>query len=163
VSSPRPCSDISDGFCPAACMPCSGSCGPGQDTDCPRTNGSPCLANGECVSNFCVDGYCCNALCDLPCDRCNQAGSLGMCVYSAQGTIPAAPSCAGFTVCSGSWPYCPSLTSCSTTADCRPGYNCRVYNSNLICQGCNPTGVACTPSQAPGCCTSVCSAAGFCT
>ena len=34
----------------------SGSCGP-------KPNGQPCAAAGECISNFCVDGVCCDEAC----------------------------------------------------------------------------------------------------
>jgi len=79
--------------CPSACAGdadcvtsyhCDGSnlCVPDQG------NGNPCGRPGECASGFCVDGVCCNNLCDGLCRRCDLAGSVGTCDDVATGDNP---------------------------------------------------------------------------
>ena len=56
----------------------NGSCGP-------KPNGQPCAAAGECVSNFCVDGVCCDEACGGACRSCALPSSMGRCVPVAGG------------------------------------------------------------------------------
>jgi ELWxxDGT repeat protein len=46
---------------------------------CKKATGQTCAAAGECASNVCADGVCCNATCDGICRSCNLAGSIGTC------------------------------------------------------------------------------------
>ncbi|MEZ4309224.1 MAG: hypothetical protein R3F14_14400 [Polyangiaceae bacterium] len=67
-------------------------------------NGSPCSVNGECQSNQCVDGVCCNNACTGVCQACSAAkkgsGSDGTCGPIAAGSDPDGE-CAAGTTCSG--------------------------------------------------------------
>ena len=78
----------SDGACIARCtgdadcvtgQVCqSGSCGP-------KPNGQPCAAAAECISNFCVDGVCCDEACGGACRSCALPSSMGKCAPVADG------------------------------------------------------------------------------
>lgn len=43
-------------------------------------NGTECIADVQCLSWSCVDGYCCNALCTATCFACNLPDNLGSCL-----------------------------------------------------------------------------------
>ena len=80
----------------------------------PQGQRQPCTGNTECASGFCVDGYCCNSLCDGQCQACNLGGSLnGACNTVGSGQPHGSrPACAGSTVpnnpcagqCDGAFP-----------------------------------------------------------
>jgi hypothetical protein len=58
-----------------------------------RGLGYPCTSPSECDSAACVDGYCCDSLCDPSdpsnlCKACNVPGSEGRCVLAIAGTDP---------------------------------------------------------------------------
>src|SRR5450432_3831979 len=42
-----------------------------------KSNGQACKCSGDCSSNFCVDGVCCNAACTESCKTCNDSSSMG--------------------------------------------------------------------------------------
>jgi hypothetical protein len=112
-------------LCPNACL---------NDTDCsngnycdtfnqcvPRKgNGAACLLSSECLSSFCVDGYCCNNSCGADCDACNLSGSLGSCSLALAGSS-GSPSCMPY-VCDGGGAGCPG--TCSSDANCSAGNYC---------------------------------------
>lgn len=63
------------------------SCGMGRECnglgECLLTNGQPCRVDGDCLSNVCADGVCCESTCDGECRACNVPGpDLGKCVTS---------------------------------------------------------------------------------
>lgn len=62
-------------------------------TNTPVPNGGSCMDPAQCASTFCVTGVCCDRACDQPNERCNLAGSQGIC------TVPSAPAPA----LSGTW------------------------------------------------------------
>jgi hypothetical protein len=39
-----------------------------------------CDTADQCLSDFCVDGVCCDTACDAPAESCNQTGRQGTCV-----------------------------------------------------------------------------------
>jgi len=47
----------------------------------------PSGEDSACVSNHCADGYCCDAACNVECDRCNLTGSEGTCLFLAEGEV----------------------------------------------------------------------------
>lgn len=77
----------------------NGSCSP------KLTNGNACTVAGECQSNFCVDGICCNNICNTTCRACDNAGSVGTCSFNPAGTDPdnecggGTPNCNGAGMC----------------------------------------------------------------
>jgi hypothetical protein len=42
-------------------------------------DGGDCATPAECSSTFCVDGVCCDTICDQPFESCNQPGMRGTC------------------------------------------------------------------------------------
>jgi hypothetical protein len=71
-------------------------------------NGFTCAQNAECASDFCVDGVCCNALCDGLCEACVGVFtnvSDGTCADVLVGTDPEnecnspTPVCVGANMC----------------------------------------------------------------
>ncbi|MGH7787175.1 MAG: hypothetical protein ACRERC_09945 [Candidatus Binatia bacterium] len=54
-------------------------------TPTPLPNGAGCIADMQCASTFCSNGFCCNERCDGPGEYCNLAGDQGTCL------VPAAP------------------------------------------------------------------------
>jgi len=55
--------------------------------------GNTCSSDGDCDSGHCVDGYCCDFTCGGSCERCNVAGSIGICTEVASN-------CIGCSICS---------------------------------------------------------------
>src|SRR5262249_12834638 len=103
-------------------------------------NGGACAAATECESGFCVDGVCCDALCDGLCRACTAAkkesGMDGVCGPVAAHSDPdgectddGAPSCANDGYCDGAGAcekYARTSCTpepCTSTADCASG-NC---------------------------------------
>ena len=86
-----------DGTCTGATQSCNGS------NNCDFENGQPCAANTACLSNFCVDGVCCNSACGAACQGCGVAGSIGTCTNLPAGTTDTAPTnlCVGSSQCDG--------------------------------------------------------------
>ncbi len=60
-------------------------------THTPRPNGADCTTPSQCASTFCVDGVCCDTICDQVNEFCNLPASPGTC------TVPhaAAPALQG--------------------------------------------------------------------
>lgn len=53
------------------------------------TGAHACASGSDCANGQCVDGYCCNSLCDGVCEACNVPGSLGTCTPVPAKTDPA--------------------------------------------------------------------------
>ncbi|MFO0755903.1 MAG: kelch repeat-containing protein [Byssovorax sp.] len=57
-----------------------------------RIDGDPCTVAAECASGYCVDGVCCDTLCDADCYACSadlqEAPNNGTCGPSKQGSEP---------------------------------------------------------------------------
>jgi len=68
---------------------------------CKKANGQTCAAAGECASNVCADGVCCNATCDGICRSCNLPASVGTCsaVVSAEDDTCRTTPATGVNVC----------------------------------------------------------------
>ncbi len=116
---------------------------------CKLANGQACSSAGQCASNNCVDGYCCNTACAGGCDVCASAlgASLnGSCTTIAKG-LPG--TCTGGYLCSGGSPACP--TSCASDTDCASSYYC---DGGSTCQPKKTNGETCAATKE---CTS-----GFC-
>jgi hypothetical protein len=92
----------------------------------PRKTGYPCGAAAECDSGFCIDGYCCETLCDIfdpanKCRACNVPGSEGRCVFAEDGTDPRG-------LCDGS-----DATTCGQDGLCDGRGNCRLWGAGTLC------------------------------
>ncbi len=87
-----------------------------------RSNGARCGSAGECASHQCVDGFCCNGACQLPCQACDVANHAGTCwpvangaPYGGRAACGGAGDCAGYcnNLSSGQCFYPDSRTSCA--------------------------------------------------
>jgi hypothetical protein len=92
-------------------------------------NGVACIANSQCLSTNCVDGFCCDSSCEGPCAACNLKGSEGKCTLVAAGENPR-HLCGGEGACAatcdgaGSCLF-PSLgTHCDVCKACNGGGRC---------------------------------------
>lgn len=109
-----------------------GAGGPGGAGDalgtcvCKRPLGAPCTNAEECVSNFCIDGYCCNSDCGQ-CEACDVPGLAGFCTTigtkeAAEAPRPGRERCGGELECEGKCDgtyndrcsYAPAGASCGT-------------------------------------------------
>ena len=103
---------------------------------CLKKNGQTCTSPGQCLSNRCVDGYCCNSDCTASCDKCNVTNSLGTCVTAPAGADPS-PACGGY-ACNGSTINCPP-TGCTNSGMCATDFVC-IGGS---CVACRTNGMPC--------------------
>ncbi|MBI3180589.1 MAG: hypothetical protein HYZ28_00345 [Myxococcales bacterium] len=157
------CDRASCGSCQACNLPAdAGSCTPVRgavdpdscygDRTCTSTGvcrsqiGRPCQSFLDCASGFCVDGVCCEGACDQGCQRCNLAGSMGLCRAVPAGEQ--SPRCAPY-VCTGA-AACPQ--SCANDQGCVGGNS---YCEGGQCIAALQKGAPCSRAQQ---CTS-----GFCT
>ncbi|HVX96975.1 MAG TPA: hypothetical protein VHK47_18815 [Polyangia bacterium] len=144
---------------PAVCV--NGSCGPRPK----KANSEGCLLDGDCLSNHCADGVCCNAACTGACVSCNQPGAEGVCQNVPAGkadphrvcTDAGAATCKTSGLCNGSGACAlyPTTTvclagSCKNNTTLSPGRHCDgngacVASSDQECTPfrCNPAAAAC--------------------
>jgi hypothetical protein len=153
-----------------------GSCGK-------KPNGSPCTAVGDCQSNFCVDGVCCESACTGQCEACDIGAGTCAVVTSGQphgmrtacaGSGACAGSCTGGSRTACGYPTVPCRgQSCAGSAltqaaSCNGAGACPAPSSSP-CPGslvCNPGGTACLPScttSADCLSTHFCNPGGTCT
>lgn len=121
---------------------------------CKKPAGQTCAAASEClVGLFCVDGVCCDSVCNGTCEACNVAGSLGACTEVPNNQDPA-NECAGATTCDGAG-ACTKLangTACGAAAECSSNFCVDGVCCNEICGG---TCRACDLAGTIGTCTNV--------
>lgn len=163
----------SSASCPTSCI-VSTQCAPGyycDGTACvlKKALGDSCSGAGECTSNFCADGVCCNTACSGKCMACAAANKQsgidsGTCDAAKQGTNPgnqcvlSSDPCGEQASCSGTPGACsmaPFGKSCGPTT-CAGG-----AVSGKICDGTgtciDQTNAQCTPYVCQnGACTSPC-------
>jgi hypothetical protein len=60
---------------------------------CVKPKGASCASKADCGSGFCVDGVCCDALCDGQCEACDVAGAEGTCTGVKGPAHGARPKC----------------------------------------------------------------------
>ncbi len=110
------CNDAGDD-CLTTCQnpdDCTGGldCLPGNVCESPRAVGEACTFPGECASEFCADGVCCDTACDGICQRCDDVdGVPGECHLVAAGNDPDDECTSRRTNCdqdhcSGAGPFC---------------------------------------------------------
>jgi hypothetical protein len=137
------------------------------------------------AADLCVDGYCCDTVCDAVCEACDLSGLEGICSFIDAGEDPdeecaaAAPESCGLTGACDGFGACEvhgSETTCGTTA-CPPDHcAASTYWHNPdscanTCDGegscgdctCTPTnGTACAPGDVDECCVAQCEDAVGC-
>jgi hypothetical protein len=88
-----------------------------------KSDGVGCACNEECGSGFCVDGVCCNSLCNGTCMACNVASSKGTCSPVPDGETPRIP---------GQCQAEPAAT-CGLDGTCNGAGGCRKFVDGSIC------------------------------
>jgi MYXO-CTERM domain-containing protein len=158
--------------------------GAGNCNNMAKAAGKPCTAGGQCLSTFCIDGYCCNSGCAQTCYQCDKAGALGTCSPMAAG----AQDRSATTPCDTSMQYCSASATCLTNKKpngqtCTASTDCGSNNcvDGICCSGtCTGTCQSCAVPGSLGSCvnlpagsqdsmattpcsgTSYCDAAGTC-
>jgi hypothetical protein len=103
--------------------------------------GDPCSEGGQCISDYCTEGVCCDISCSSTCMSCLAAyngGSDGTCGSIIDGTDPYGECTAGSWICSGSG----SPSSCSRTQN---GDNCNGAGACISSSSDNaPSGQVCS-------------------
>ncbi|HRI69801.1 MAG TPA: hypothetical protein PK156_36480, partial [Polyangium sp.] len=163
-----------DSWCLGTCQACTvakknqgidGACGPiGNDRDpdeecwggacngigvCKAYNSVPCTDKTQCLSNFCVDGVCCNNICNGMCQACSEArkggGYDGACGAILAGRDPDAEcnpgECNGAGTCNQPQTLQPNGIGCVSGGQCASG-NCA---DGVCCDtACTANCMACT-------------------
>jgi hypothetical protein len=107
-----------------------------------KTPGEPCTVGPDCRSGFCVDGVCCESLCNGTCEACDRADRRGACGPISGPPRPGREACLGTGACAG-------------TCDGTDGARCRYPGDDVECAPATcSAGVAMTRR--------VCSGAGVC-
>jgi len=92
----------------------------GGDTCGQCAQGQGCAAPGDCTTDFCADGACCENVCGNACYSCNLPGTAGLCIIVPVGepddACPAEPA-----------------SSCGTTGLCDGGGSCTLHPANTVC------------------------------
>ncbi|MBK9265466.1 MAG: hypothetical protein IPM54_37480 [Polyangiaceae bacterium] len=111
-----------DNTCQAQGQACDGS------GICKKSIGQSCTVSTECLSNFCVDGFCCNTNCAAACQACSDAkkgtpGQMkdGICENVVAGTDPnndCAPE---------------AVTTCGNNGFCDGMGQCQKYDNTKVC------------------------------
>jgi hypothetical protein len=101
-----------------------GESGGGDDCTEDCDDGSACTTPNQCESGFCVDGVCCNSICDGGCEACS-----GRLTGAADGR------CAGVKTGSDPDDDCESedASSCGQTGACTSSRECQLYDSDTLC------------------------------
>jgi Stigma-specific protein, Stig1 len=111
------------------CGQCGRVCAVGslcQGGACPLANGSPCTTAGECATNNCIDGICCDQPCTGSCMACSAIGK-GQGTDGTCGPVLAGgPDPRG--ICLPASP-----TTCGTIGKCDGNGGCPLYPDGTVC------------------------------
>ncbi len=129
------CKTDKDCVAPNICM--NGSCGK-------KPQGSRCQIAGECQSNFCVDGVCCDSACAGGCQTCGLKNAPGHCSNVGVGLPDPHGKCKDM-----------GVGSCATNGKCDGNGSCQAYPPDTVCAGEKCVSGAYTPP-------STCNASGQC-
>ena len=106
-----------------------------------KTNGDSCSAATDCLSNYCVDGVCCDRACTGTCEACTAAkrgtGTNGVCGTIVDGSDPDVE--------------CPAMTCTAATQEnghtCNGAGACRVTTTTACAPfACDAAGKSCLAS-----------------
>jgi len=119
--------------------------------------GQPCMVASECGSGFCVDGVCCDTVCDQPCEACTdiarglQANAIGDPPNGGPGSGvgdgfcgPVFPGQDPANDCADQDP-----STCGTVGSCDGNGGCEIFSDGTIC-------------QVPGCIGEIAQGGGLC-
>src|SRR5439155_8128480 len=92
----------------------------------PRQTGYPCGGANECDNGLCIDGFCCDDLCDPldpgnQCKACNVPGAEGHCGFAQDGTDPRG-------LCAEE-----ATSTCGRDGLCDGRGNCRLWGVGTAC------------------------------
>ena len=136
--------------------------------DAKKDNGETCGLNNECMSELCVDGYCCNTLCDGDCQGCNVQGVEGSCTNYGNNLDPEGE-CSSCQVCNGAG-GCKNVSAgsdikgdcsqsapstCGDDGECDGGGSCRLWANTTVCAAQSCTDETLSPAD-------LCSGGGAC-
>ncbi len=112
---------------------CGGSCPTCSD-------GKHCASGNDCTHAFCVDGVCCNELCNGPCEACNLGAAAGVCQPLPKDTEDPG-------ICDATHGACNGACACNQTGDCKlaDGSNCGVTGFPCASGNCDITTSKCAP------------------
>jgi hypothetical protein len=116
-------------------------------------NGTPCTSGDQCISTFCVDGYCCALACTGQCQACDIGMFAGECMPVTSGPPHGTRAqCAGLDagVCGG---QCGSGSTIACTYP-GPATTCAMQtcsgSTKYLASGCNQAG-ACSAQSTVNC------------
>ena len=145
--------------------------------------GEACSLDAACISDHCVDGYCCESACDGVCEACDFAQNLGSCLPIADDEDPE-DECAGIGLCGGvcdgqrACRFTPDTVKCAPCTSCDGAGACALmaqpgsdpYDDCAACWACSGTDSSCRlvlagedgPDDCPDTPESGCGSAGTC-
>lgn len=103
------------------------------------TNGSPCTANSQCYTKFCVDKVCCGGPCAGKCMACNLSGAKGSCKFVPTGGDP-----------DNDCKKVDPVSTCKLDGNCNGKGGCRFYPKGTVCEANKCAGIG--TYQAPRTC-----------
>jgi hypothetical protein len=114
---------------------CAGSCDAAGA--CKRLRGQACSVTGDCLSDPCVDGVCCEHTC-ATCQACNLSGSPGTCAAVINAEDP--DTCATTSTCNGGGVCKKKQGQPCLPGECLSGFCvdnvCCESACNTVCQAC---------------------------
>jgi hypothetical protein len=144
------CSAYAAGDDPEAECGARGACdGAGGCATTTRSNGLGCEFDGDCASDHCVDGVCCDTACAGDCESCRADETSGKCTAVADGTYPEGE-CTDGALCTDGACAAPAAPApkangeaCDLADDCAGGFCAGGVCCDTACEGpCEACGVA---------------------
>ncbi len=127
--------------CPSGAV-CAAAGGTATAGSCTKPEGQACGGSGECATGFCVDGVCCDKICDGQCEACDGSGTAGKCSGVRGDVHGSRTKCAD-----GSGDVCKAL-QCDGAVD---RLKCASFKASLGTRCGDGTCVSGTATNAPTC------------